>query len=76
MEQQARKALDKALQIYRTEMNGVVGNVLNKDMSSMEKTHKQLEEQLKKYLQKELRGYSKLSEITDNMMVTITVKVK
>lgn len=75
MEVQGKKVYEKALQIYRTEMNGIVGSGFNKNVGSISKTHKQLEEELRKLLQKELKGYSKLNELTEKMLVEFILKV-
>lgn len=75
MQLQAKKVYDKAMQIYRTEMGGVVGNAFNKNIGSIAKTHKQLEEELRKMLQKELKGYSQLNETIEKMLVRTFVRV-
>jgi len=71
MQLQSKKVYDKAIQIYRTEIDGVARSGNNKDLSSISKTHKQLEEELRKLLQRELKGYSQLNELTEKMLVTI-----
>jgi len=63
MEQQCNKTYDKALQIYRSEINNATS------MSDAKKTHQHLEDELRKHLQKELKGYSKLSEVTTKLLV-------
>jgi prefoldin subunit 5 len=71
MQVQAKRVYEKAIQIYHTEIDGVARNGSNKNLSSISKTHKQLEEELRKLLQKELKGYSQLNELTEKMLVTI-----
>jgi hypothetical protein len=67
MEQQCKKVYDKALEIYKAEIGSATS------MSAGKKTHQHLEDELRKYLQKEMKGYSKLSEITTKLMVMITM---
>ena len=66
MEQQSKRIYDKAIQIYRSEINGISANG---NIKTISKTHKQLEEELKKFVQKELKGYSKLNEVNEKLVV-------
>jgi len=69
MEAQSKKVFEKALEIYHTETNSIISSNSTKDLVTLKKTHRQLEDQLRKYLFKELRSYAKLSELTEKLLV-------
>ncbi len=69
MEQQCKKVFEKALEIYHREMNGIISSASTKDVDTVKKTQRRLEGELAKYLQKELKGYSKLGESVDKLLV-------
>ena len=69
MEEQCKKTLDKALEIYNKEMNAIVGNVEIKNATELKNKQKQLENGLKEYMQKELKNYANLDENIKTLMV-------
>lgn len=73
LEQESKKVHDKALQIYRAEMASVAGSASTKNVATLRKTHKQLEAELRKFVGKEMRGYSRLAEVTEKMLVRSSV---
>jgi hypothetical protein len=52
-------------------MNTVIFNVYTKDLETLKKTQKRLEEELKKFMLKELKSFSKVAELTDKLIVHI-----
>ena len=71
MEQQSKKAYEKALEIYHSEINSIIASASTKNLATLRKTQKRLEDELRKFVTKELRSYSHLSEITEKLLVTI-----
>ena len=69
MEQQSKQVYSKALSIYNSEMNSIIANVGTKDLDTFKKTQKKMEEELKKFIQKELKGYVKINEMTQQLIV-------
>jgi hypothetical protein len=69
MEEQSRKIFDKALDIYDKEMNSKLANVYTRDVSMLKKRQKELEEELKELVQKELKNYVHVNTITDKLLV-------
>ncbi len=69
MEQQSKKFFEKALEIYHTETNTIISSPSTKDLATLKKTQQRLETELAKFLQKELRSYGKLEDLTAKFMV-------
>lgn len=75
MEQQSKLVFAKAQSIYNSEMNSIIANVGTKDLDTFKKTQKKMEEELKKLIQKELKGYSKINELTQQLIVCQFINV-
>jgi len=69
MEEQSRKILDKAVEMYHKEMNSKLANVNTKDVSMLKERQKELEEELQVLVQRELKNYAHVDEVTDKLIV-------
>ena len=71
MEQQSKKIYNRALEIYKMEMNRAVLGATFNDLENLKKTQKQMEESLVLILQKELKSYSRLDELVEKLLVIL-----
>lgn len=76
MEEQSRKVVDRAVEVYHREMNSKLANVHTSNVKTLKEKQKQLEEELREMVVKELKNYAHVAEVADKFIVLLGLHVQ